>query len=98
MGENKSSISSIGNDQWSDVEAWLIDSGIASVTAAVHLIKDAGVLGSNTHILDENTDLGGVWNLSGILSNVTFFHLNATHISMVGAPRTSSAVFLVSRS
>ncbi|KAH8689826.1 67 kDa myosin-cross-reactive antigen family protein [Talaromyces proteolyticus] len=59
MGENQNNIPSIRNDHPSDVQAWLIGSGIASITAAVHLIRDAGVPGSNIHILDEHAHLGG---------------------------------------
>lgn len=39
--------------------AWLIGSGIASLTAAVHLIKDAKVPASNIHILDMHAGTGG---------------------------------------
>ncbi|KFY67392.1 hypothetical protein V496_01583 [Pseudogymnoascus sp. VKM F-4515 (FW-2607)] len=40
-------------------QAWLIGSGIASLTAAVHLIKDAKVPASNVHILGAHAATGG---------------------------------------
>lgn len=40
-------------------QAWLIGSGIASLAAAVHLIKDAKMPGSNIHILDRHAKPGG---------------------------------------
>lgn len=39
--------------------AWLVGGGIASLAAAVHLIKDAKVPASNVHILDVHTGSGG---------------------------------------
>jgi oleate hydratase len=39
--------------------AWLVGSGIASLAAAVHLIKDAKLPASNVHILDVHTGTGG---------------------------------------
>jgi oleate hydratase len=39
--------------------AWLVGSGIASLAAAVHLIKEAKVPASNVHILDVHTGTGG---------------------------------------
>ncbi|KAL5363437.1 oleate hydratase [Aspergillus floccosus] len=43
----------------SKTQAWLIGGGITSLTAALHLIKDARVPGSNIHILDANKKPGG---------------------------------------
>lgn len=40
-------------------QVWLIGSGIASLAAAVHLIKDAKVLAPNIHILDVHKGSGG---------------------------------------
>lgn len=40
-------------------QAWLIGSGIASLTAAVHLICDAKVPATNIHILDLHSVSGG---------------------------------------
>ncbi|KFY04282.1 hypothetical protein V491_09404 [Pseudogymnoascus sp. VKM F-3775] len=40
-------------------QAWLIGSGIASLAAAVHLIKDAKVPASNIHILGAHAATGG---------------------------------------
>lgn len=45
--------------------AWLIGSGIASLTAAVHLINDAHVPGSHIHILDRHERTGGGITSSG---------------------------------
>jgi oleate hydratase len=42
-----------------NTQAWLIGSGIASLAAAVHLIKDAKVPASNIHLLDVHTSTGG---------------------------------------
>ncbi|OOF97533.1 hypothetical protein ASPCADRAFT_395744 [Aspergillus carbonarius ITEM 5010] len=39
--------------------AWLIGSGIASLSAAVHLIHDANVPAANVHILDVHSHAGG---------------------------------------
>ncbi|RAL00842.1 oleate hydratase [Aspergillus ibericus CBS 121593] len=39
--------------------AWLIGSGIASLSAAVHLIHDAHVPAANVHILDVHSHAGG---------------------------------------
>ncbi|PWY84831.1 67 kDa myosin-cross-reactive antigen like protein [Aspergillus heteromorphus CBS 117.55] len=40
-------------------QAWLIGSGIASLSAAVHLIRDANVTPSHIHILDVHSHAGG---------------------------------------
>jgi oleate hydratase len=40
-------------------QAWLVGSGIASLAAAVHLIRDARVPGGNIHILDRHAQTGG---------------------------------------
>ncbi|KAL4863598.1 hypothetical protein BDV12DRAFT_177290, partial [Aspergillus spectabilis] len=42
-----------------NIEAWLVGSGIASLTAAIHLIKDAKVPAGNIHILDSSPESGG---------------------------------------
>ncbi|KKK21426.1 hypothetical protein AOCH_000118 [Aspergillus ochraceoroseus] len=42
-----------------NTHAWLVGSGIASLTAAIHLIKDAKVPGANIHVLDASPDSGG---------------------------------------
>jgi oleate hydratase len=39
--------------------AWLVGSGIASLAAAVHLIKDGKLRASNVHILDVHMGTGG---------------------------------------
>lgn len=41
------------------IKAWLIGGGIASISAAVHLISEAQVPGSNIHLLDLHPSLGG---------------------------------------
>lgn len=51
--------SSFRNRHPIQVQAWLVGSGIASLAAAVHLIKDAGVPGPNIHILDLHLGSGG---------------------------------------
>jgi oleate hydratase len=55
-------------------QAWLIGSGIASLAAAVHLIKDARLLGSNIHILDRHMKTGGGITSSGDAENGFFIH------------------------
>ncbi|KAL2869592.1 oleate hydratase, partial [Aspergillus lucknowensis] len=42
-----------------NIEAWLIGSGVASLTAAIHLIKDGKVPPGNIHILDASPESGG---------------------------------------
>jgi oleate hydratase len=46
-------------------QAWLIGSGIASLAAAVHLIREAGLPGCNIHILDRHAKTGGGITSSG---------------------------------
>lgn len=46
-------------------QAWLVGSGIASLAAAVHLIRDAQVPGYNIHILDRHSRTGGGITSSG---------------------------------
>ncbi|KAE8354936.1 oleate hydratase [Aspergillus coremiiformis] len=48
-----------------NVQAWLIGGGIASLAAAVHLIKDAKVPARNIHLLDEHKLPGGAMQSSG---------------------------------
>lgn len=43
----------------SETRAWLIGGGIASLAAAVYLIKDAKVTATNIHILDMHARSGG---------------------------------------
>ncbi|KAI9933924.1 hypothetical protein ASPWEDRAFT_126654 [Aspergillus wentii DTO 134E9] len=52
-----------------DVQAWLIGSGIASLAAAVHLIKDADVPAKNIHILDIHLSSGGGMQNAGDAEN-----------------------------
>ncbi|KAJ5480473.1 hypothetical protein N7530_005982 [Penicillium desertorum] len=42
-----------------DVQAWLIGSGIASLAAAVHLVKQANIPARQVHILDVHKGSGG---------------------------------------
>ncbi|KAL4914747.1 oleate hydratase [Aspergillus aurantiobrunneus] len=42
-----------------NIDAWLVGSGIASLTAAIHLVKDAKVPAGNVHILDASPESGG---------------------------------------
>lgn len=48
-----------------DVQAWLVGSGIASLTAALHLIKEAKVPGPNIHIIDTHKGSGGGMRIQG---------------------------------
>jgi oleate hydratase len=48
-----------------DVQAWLIGSGVASLAAAVHLIKQAKVPAHQIHILDVHHGPGGAMETSG---------------------------------
>ncbi|KAJ6103907.1 hypothetical protein N7486_004129 [Penicillium sp. IBT 16267x] len=48
-----------------DVQAWLIGSGVASLAAAVHLIKQAKVPARQVHILDVHHSSGGAMKTSG---------------------------------
>lgn len=49
----------------SNVQAWLIGSGIACLAAAVHLIREGNVPGKNVHILDLHPGVGGEMRTSG---------------------------------
>ena len=53
-------------------QAWLIGSGIASLSTAVHLINDAKVSAANIHILDLHSGSGGGLNPSGDAENGYF--------------------------
>ncbi|KAL2809396.1 streptococcal 67 kDa myosin-cross-reactive antigen like family-domain-containing protein [Aspergillus granulosus] len=48
-----------------DVQVWLVGSGIASLTAAIRLIKEAKVPESNIHIIDTHTGTGGGMRMQG---------------------------------
>lgn len=48
-----------------DVQAWLVGSGVASLAAAVHLIKQAKVPAHQIHILDVHHSSGGAMKTSG---------------------------------
>jgi oleate hydratase len=48
-----------------DTQAWLIGSGIASLAAAVHLIRDPLLPAQIIHILDRHTATGGGIKSSG---------------------------------
>jgi len=54
------------------VQAWLIGAGIASLSAAVHLINDAKVPGANIHVLDLHSGSGGGMNPYGDEQNGYF--------------------------
>lgn len=41
------------------IDIWIVGAGVASLAAAVFLIKDANVLPTHIHILDVHADLGG---------------------------------------
>ena len=42
-----------------ETQAWLVGSGIASLAAAVYLIRDAKMMATNIHILDVHDGTGG---------------------------------------
>ncbi|KAJ5674713.1 uncharacterized protein N7477_004647 [Penicillium maclennaniae] len=46
-------------------QVWLVGSGIASLSAAVHLLNDAKIPGANIHVLDLHTYSGGAMNPYG---------------------------------
>ena len=48
-----------------DVQAWLIGSGVASLAAAVHLIKQGKVPAHQIHIIDVHHGSGGAMKVSG---------------------------------
>ncbi|KAL2840769.1 streptococcal 67 kDa myosin-cross-reactive antigen like family-domain-containing protein [Aspergillus pseudoustus] len=48
-----------GREEEKDLDAWLLGSGIASLTAAVHLIQEAHVPPSRIHILENLSVAGG---------------------------------------
>ncbi|OKO94685.1 Oleate hydratase [Penicillium subrubescens] len=50
-------------------QAWLVGSGIASLAAAVHLIRDARLPGRNIHILDRHAETGGGITSAGNAEN-----------------------------
>ena len=53
------------NSAGSRLDAYLVGGGIASLTAAVYLIRDGRVPGQNIHVLEE-TKLGGSLDASGL--------------------------------
>lgn len=48
-----------------NVHAWLIGSGVASLAAAVYLVKQANVLARRVHIIDIHHGSGGAMKTSG---------------------------------
>ena len=50
------------------MKAHLVGGGIASLAAAVHLIRDAGMLGANIHIYEARDRLGGCLVAGGLLT------------------------------
>ncbi len=52
-----------------DSRAYLVGSGIASLASAVYLIKDAGLLGGNIHILEQDDIPGGALDGAGDAEN-----------------------------
>jgi len=53
------------NKNLEDSKVYLIGSGIASMAAAVYLVKDAGVQGQNIHILEQDDIAGGACDGAG---------------------------------
>jgi len=61
-----------------DVQAWLIGSGIASLAAAVHLVKQANVPARQVHILDVHKGSGGAMEeVSGNSNDGYILHTGA---------------------
>ncbi|RHZ73296.1 hypothetical protein CDV55_101297 [Aspergillus turcosus] len=56
----------------SNVQAWLVGSGMACLAAAVHLIREGNVPGKNIHILDLHLGFGGEMGTSGDAENGYF--------------------------
>ncbi|KAL3492147.1 streptococcal 67 kDa myosin-cross-reactive antigen like family-domain-containing protein [Aspergillus germanicus] len=48
-----------------NIQAWLVGSGISSLAAALHLIKDAKVPGPSIHIIDTHNGSGGGMRMQG---------------------------------
>ncbi|KAL5342670.1 oleate hydratase [Aspergillus crustosus] len=59
-----------------NIEAWLVGSGIASLTSAIHLIKDAKVPAGNIHILDSSPESGGGLKTHGDATDGYFLHMD----------------------
>ncbi|OJJ43503.1 hypothetical protein ASPZODRAFT_169197 [Penicilliopsis zonata CBS 506.65] len=57
-------------------QAWLVGGGIASLAAAVHLLRDAGLPGRNIHILDLHEQVGGGMASSGDATHGFVVHLS----------------------
>lgn len=57
-----------------NVHAWLVGSGVASLAAAVHLIKQAKVPPHRVHILDTHPRCGGAMQVSGDARNGYVLH------------------------
>jgi oleate hydratase len=60
-----------------DVQAWLIGGGIASLAAAVHLVKQAKVPANQVHILDVHHASGGAMENSGNPKDGYIYHTGA---------------------
>ncbi|CAG8055747.1 unnamed protein product [Penicillium nalgiovense] len=60
-----------------DVQAWLIGSGVASLAAAVHLIKQAKVPAHQVHIIDVHNGSGGAMKTSGTSQEGYVLHTGA---------------------
>ncbi|KAJ5633253.1 hypothetical protein N7490_009592 [Penicillium lividum] len=60
-----------------NVQAWLIGSGVASLAAAVHLIKQAKVPAHQVHILDIHHSSGGAMKTSGNSQDGYVLHTGA---------------------
>lgn len=60
-----------------DVQAWLIGSGVASLAAAVHLIKQAKVPAYQIHILDIHYGSGGAMETLGSSRDGYVLHTGA---------------------
>ncbi|RAH66691.1 oleate hydratase [Aspergillus aculeatinus CBS 121060] len=49
----------------SNIQAWLVGHGLASLVAAVYLIRKGGIPGAHIHIFDLHSDVGGEMIVSG---------------------------------
>jgi oleate hydratase len=61
-----------------NTQAWLVGSGISSLAAALHLIKDAKVPGPSIHIIDTHNGSGGGMRMEGSEESGNFLPFECT--------------------